>query len=44
MFGALIQAACGVALMLAGCVVVGSVVLAGAGVTAALSGTGGEDE
>jgi hypothetical protein len=39
MYGALIQAVCGVVLMLTGCVVVGSVILAGAGVTVAMSGT-----
>ncbi len=42
MFGALIQVVCGVALIALGNVVVGSVVLAGAGLTAAMSG--GEDE
>ncbi|WP_439628823.1 hypothetical protein [Gemmata sp.] len=38
MYGALIQAACGVVLMATGFWVVGCVILAGAGVTAAMSG------
>jgi hypothetical protein len=42
MFGALIQVVCGVALIALGNVVVGSVILAGAGLTAVMSGS--EDE
>ncbi|WP_439628905.1 hypothetical protein [Gemmata sp.] len=43
MFGALIQVACGLVLLALGSVVTGSVVLAGAGLTAAMSGTGDDE-
>lgn len=44
MFGFLIQAVCGLALIATGSVVVGSVILAGAGLTAAMSRAGEDDE
>ncbi|WP_439631450.1 hypothetical protein [Gemmata sp.] len=44
MFGYLTMTVCGVVLLVLGNVVVGSVMLAGAGVWAATSGTGDDDE
>lgn len=43
MFSFLIQAVCGLALIALGNVIVGSVILAGAGLTAAMSGTSDDE-